>query len=77
MQKNSIFHVPVTDKENKLLGLHVLDKYGFEYELLELDLDESPIPATVEQATLKILKHKIDSSENGTAEFPSGGPRVS
>ncbi|XP_066929675.1 V(D)J recombination-activating protein 1-like [Clytia hemisphaerica] len=56
----------VGEKEGSLLTVH---------ELLELDLDECPIPATVEQATLKILKHKIDSSENGTAEFPSGGPR--
>ena len=28
MQKNSIFHVPVTDEENKLLGLYVLDNYN-------------------------------------------------
>ena len=33
MQKNSIFHVPVTDEENKLLGLYVLDNYGFEEDL--------------------------------------------
>ena len=33
MKKNSIFHVPVTDKEDKLLGLHVLDNYGFEEDL--------------------------------------------
>ena len=30
MKKNSIFHIPVTDVEDKLLGLHVLDKYAFE-----------------------------------------------
>jgi len=35
MQKNSIFHVPVTDEENKLLGIHVLDNYGFENDLRE------------------------------------------
>ena len=33
MQKNSILHVPVTDEEDKLLGLHVLDNYGFEEDL--------------------------------------------
>ena len=30
MQKNSIFHVPVTNEQDKLLGLHVLDNHGFE-----------------------------------------------
>ena len=33
MQKNSIFHVPVLDAENKILGLHVMDNYGYEEEL--------------------------------------------
>ena len=35
MQKNSIFHVPVKDAENKLLGIYVLDNYGFEKDLRE------------------------------------------
>ena len=29
MQINSIFHVPVTDGEDKLIGLYVLENYGF------------------------------------------------
>ena len=33
MQKNSIFHIPVTDEEDKLLGLHILDNYAFEKDL--------------------------------------------
>lgn len=46
-------------------------------DLLQLDLRETPIPSSVERATLKVLQHKIDTSTDGTAEFASGGPRVS
>ena len=45
-------------------------------DLLNLDLTDS-IPKTVERATLKVLQHKMMSSGDGTAEFLSGGPRVS
>ena len=43
---------------------------------LNLDVT-SPIPPPVERATLRILQHKVNTSDNGTAEFASGGPRVS
>ena len=45
-------------------------------DLLKMDLSQSPIPRSVEKAALKIIRHKIDESNNGTAEFASGGPRV-
>ena len=44
-------------------------------ELLQLDLGEK-LPESVEKATLRVLKHKMESSQDGTAEFASGGPRV-
>ena len=47
-------------------------------DLLNLDLSDTvTIPKTVERATLKVIQHKMSNSENGTAEFSSGGPRVS
>ena len=45
-------------------------------DLLSLDLDHQSIPESVEKATLRVLQHKIENSNTGTAEFPSGGPRV-
>ena len=45
-------------------------------DLLKLDLLHTPIPASVERATLRVLQHKINDSNDGTAEFASGGPRV-
>lgn len=45
-------------------------------DLLKLDLQHTPISASVERATLRVLQHKINGSNDGTAEFTSGGPRV-
>ena len=45
-------------------------------ELLNLDLSEGTIPESVEKVTLRVLEHKIENSNTGTAEFASGGPRV-
>lgn len=45
-------------------------------DLLSMDLSHSPIPSSVEKATLKVLQHKMKDSEDGTAQFESGGPRV-
>ena len=45
-------------------------------DLLKIDLNQ-PLPETVERATLRILNHKVNNSSTGTAEFNSGGPRVS
>ena len=44
-------------------------------EIMDLSL-ASPIPKTVEKATLRVLQHMVDNSANGMAEFDSGGPRV-
>ena len=45
-------------------------------DLLTLNLQKTSLPASVERATLRVLQQKIDSSNDGTAEFSSGGPRV-
>ena len=45
-------------------------------DLLTMDLSETAIPSSVEKATLKILEYKISDSQDGTAKFASGGPRV-
>ena len=45
-------------------------------ELLTMDLSENPLPKSVERATLRVLKHKMENSQDGTAELASGGPRV-
>ena len=45
-------------------------------DLLTLDLNQTQIPVSVEKATLRVLQYKINNSNDGTAEFASGGPRI-
>ena len=70
------FNVLSTFEEHKK-GCHEKEKTNLTVsDLLNIDLNE-PLPETVERATLRILEHKVNLSESGTAQFNSGGPRVS